>query len=124
MFRTTDILLIAAMVSAAAFTYTTKHAAEAELAKLRRIEQAIRFEEETIDVLKADWSVLTQPSRLQRLADAFRSELHLVPLEPHQIAEITELPMQPIQIEDPVSELLGGMADSGVDGTTTGGVSQ
>ena len=68
MFRTSDIVLIAAMVAAAAFTYKTKHEAEDRQASLRKIEQQIRFEEDSIDLLKADWSLLTQPSRLQKLS--------------------------------------------------------
>jgi len=124
MFRTTDLVLIAVMVSAAAFTYTTKHAAEAELSKMRKLEAAIRFEEETIDVLKADWSLLTQPSRLQRLAETYQSELQLVPVESYQIADIDDLPIRPVEIENFINENLGGMADSGIDATTTGGVVQ
>ena len=37
MFRTTDIVLIAAMVAGAAFTYHTKHQVEAQLAEVRKI---------------------------------------------------------------------------------------
>lgn len=119
MFRTTDIVLIAVMVSAAGFTYTTKHDAEAELAKVRKLEMAIRFEEETIDILKADWSLLTQPSRLQKLADQYYPELHLVEMQSHQIAEINQLPTRSMQVED----LLGGwVADAGVDEVTTGSI--
>ena len=118
------MVLIAVMVSAAAFTYTTKHGAEAELSKLRRLEAAIRFEEETIDVLKADWSLLTQPSRLQRLADVYHEDLQLVPLEAHQIANITELPEPRLRIEDLMNEGLDEIAAGGVDGVTTSGVTQ
>lgn len=118
------MVLIAVMVSAAAFTYTTKHAAEAELRKLRRIEAAIRFEEETIDVLKADWSLLTQPARLQRLAEAYHEELGLVPVEAHQIADMNDLPAQRLRIEDIVDGESGTMAGGGVDGVTTSGVAR
>lgn len=118
------MVLVAVMVSAAAFTYVTKHDAEAELGKLRKLEAAIRFEEESIDVLRADWSLLKQPARLQRLSDVYHSELHLVPLEAHQIADIDDLPMPPVRIEDLSNGQLGGMADSGVDAVTTGGVVQ
>lgn len=120
MFRTTDIVLIAVMVSAAGFTYMTKHGAEAELSKVRRLEAAIRFEEESIDVLKADWSLLTQPSRLQKLADTFHAELMLEPVQAQQIAEISELPPRPAAV-DPSDEAVAGR---GVDGTTTGGIGQ
>jgi hypothetical protein len=122
MFRTTDMVLIVVMVCAAGFTYTTKHDAEAELSKLRKLEAAIRFEEETIDVLKADWSLLTQPARLQKLAEAYRDELHLVPVEAHQIGRLDELPARPLRIEDIVAEeaMAGGMPD----GVTTGSIGQ
>ena len=127
MFRTTDMVLIAVMVSAAAFTYVTKHAAEAELSELRRLEAEIRFEEETIDVLKADWSLLKQPARLQRLADIYYSQLQLVPVEAHQIADIEDLPQRPLMIEDLLDRPIEGMAESGgvsVDDLLTGGIGQ
>ncbi len=116
------MVLIAVMVCAAGFTYTTKHDAEAEYSKLRKLEAAIRFEEETIDVLRADWSLLTQPARLQKLAETYKDELHLVPVEAHQIAKIEELPERPLSIEDIVGE--GEIAGRPVDGVTTGGIGQ
>ena len=130
MFRTSDIVLIAVMVAAAAFTYKTKHDAEDRQSMLRKIEQQIRFEEDTIDLLKADWSLLTQPSRLQKLAETFSTELELLPLEAHQIVGLDELPSKPLTIEDLSSQHLGGMADSaeaspGVqDDIVTGGIVQ
>ena len=124
MFRTSDIVLIAVMVSAAAFTYKTKHEAENRLAEVRKIEQQIKLERETIDVLKADWSLLTQPARLQRLAETYQTELQLQPVEARQIVGIEELPAKPLEIEDLSSQRLGGMADRGQGQTTTGGVVQ
>ncbi|MBL8575848.1 MAG: hypothetical protein JNK47_01360 [Mesorhizobium sp.] len=129
MFRTTDIVLIAAMVAAAAFTYKTKHEAENRQEVLSRIEQQIRFEEDTMDLLKADWSLLTQPARLQKLSETYQAELGLVPLEARQIVELGELPAKPLNIEDLSSQNLGGMADSnaispGQDKIVAGGVVQ
>lgn len=124
MFRTSDIVLIAVMVAAAAFTYKTKHEAEDKLSEVRKIEQQIRFEEDSIDLLKADWSLLTQPSRLQKLSEIYQSELKLQPVEAHQIVGLDELPSRPVEIEDLSSERLGGMAASGADQTVTGAVVQ
>jgi hypothetical protein len=124
-FRTTDIVLIAVMVAGAAFTYTTKHEAENRLAEVRNIERQIRFERDTIDVLKADWSLLTQPSRLQKLAEIYSSELQLAPIEAHQIVGLDELPMRPLEIEDIISsQPPGGMAEGGQDLMATGAVVQ
>ena len=122
MFRTTDIVLIAVMVAAAGFTYTTKHSAEAELSKLRKLEASIRFEEDTSDLLKADWSLMTQPARLQRLAEAYQDELKLFPVEAHQFSDINELPKRELRIADLFGAGLDGMASTGIDDTTTSGV--
>ena len=125
MFRTSDIVLIAIMVSAAAFTYKIKQDAEDRLATVRKIEQQIRFEEDTTDLLKADWSLLTQPSRLQKLSEIYQAELALLPVEAHQIVGLDELPSKPVEIEDFSSQRLGGMAESAApDPTVTGGVVQ
>ena len=124
LFRTSDIVLIAVMVSAAAFTYRTKHEAEDRLVALRKVEAEIRFEEDTIDLLKADWSLLTQPSRLQKLTEIYQDELGLAPLEARQIVGIEELPARPVDIEILPTPRLGGMAQGQTDKTTTGGVVQ
>ena len=124
MFRTTDIVLIAAMVAGAAFTYNTKHQVESQLAEVRKIEAAIRFEQDSMTVLRADWSLLTQPSRLQKLTELYQDQLVLVPLEAHQIVGIDELPARPVNIENLPTPRLGGMAQSEVDETVTGGVVQ
>ena len=124
MFRTSDIVLIAVMVSAAAFTYKTKHEAEDQLSTMRKIEAQIRFEEDSIDLLKADWSLLTQPSRLQKLAETYAAELELQPVEAHQIIGLDELPLRPMEIQDFSTQRLGGMAEGETDKTVTGAVVQ
>lgn len=124
MFRTVDVVLIAVMVSAAAFTYKTKHDAERQLAELKQIRADIRYEQDTIDVLEADWSLLTQPARLQRLSEVYNAELALQPVEAHQIVEIDELPAAPLRIEDILSENQERLADDAdaIDQQTTSGV--
>ncbi len=124
MFRKTDIVLIAVMVSAAAFTYKTKHDAERQLAELNRIRADIRYEQDTIDVLEADWSLLTQPHRLQQLSEIYREELALEPAEANQIVEISDLPAAPLRIEDILRQPQEGYANhsTGIDDTSTGGI--
>ena len=130
-FRTTDIVLIAVMVTAAAFTYKTKHDAENQLAELRKVQEQIRLEKDLIDVLRADWSLLTQPARLQRLAEQYQSELGLVPVEATQIGAFSELPPRPLQIEDVILREAGlemdpgaGLEAAGADQFATGGIGQ
>ncbi|RTM03689.1 MAG: hypothetical protein EKK31_18185 [Hyphomicrobiales bacterium] len=118
MFRTSDIVLIAVMVSAAALTYKTKREAEEQLAAVQKIQAQIRYEEDTIDLLKADWSLLTQPSRLQKLADVYKSQLGLEPVGAHQIGGLDDIPVKPVTIEDLSAQRLGGMADNAGNGPT------
>lgn len=123
-FRTADIVMIALMLAAAGFTYQVKHMAENRLDEVREIERQIQYEKDSIDVLRADWSLLTQPGRIQRLEEVYREQLELAPVEAHQIVRINELPARPLRIEDLTSEPLGGYAGGFTDGTTTGGVTR
>ncbi len=93
MLRTLDIILIVIMTAVAAVTYTIKHQAEEKLSEVRKIEAEIQLEKDTIDLLRADWALLTQPSRLQKLIANYQTELQLVPTEPTQLAQPVELPM-------------------------------
>lgn len=122
MFRTTDIVLIGVMVAGAAFTYNTKHRVETQLAEVRRIESHIRFEEDTLTILKAEWSLLTQPLRLQKLTDIYGEELELAPLDARQIVGIDELPAKPVEMEIVPSERVDGIAQGKTDKIKTGGV--
>ena len=130
MLRPFYLLLLVAMIGAATVTYQIKHHAEETLAEVRILQAEIRLEEQTLDLLKADWSLLTQPSRLQKLSQIYQAELALQPLEAHQVIGLDELPPKPLTIEDLSSQHLGGMADSGgaavvgQDEIVTGGVVQ
>ncbi|UDL89693.1 hypothetical protein LGH82_32405 [Mesorhizobium sp. PAMC28654] len=131
MFRTSDIVLIAVMVAAAALTYKTKREAEEQLASVQKIQQQIRYEEETIDLLKADWSLLTQPSRLQKLTELYKSQLALEPVSARQIVGLGDLPAKALDIQDILKARGDGMADNsnkapsgGKDPVVTGGIAQ
>lgn len=123
MFRTTDMVLIAVMLSAAAFTYKTKDDAENQLKSVKKIQADIRYEEDTIDLLKADWSLLTQPSRLQILSEAYQSELQLQLVDARQIVGLDALPVRPLTIEDLTRESPDLVAAT-PDQIVTGGIAQ
>ncbi|TCN29830.1 hypothetical protein [Sinorhizobium americanum] len=101
MLRTLDIVLIVIMTGAATVTYTIKHQAENKLEQVRRLDAAIKLEEDTIDLLKADWALLTQPNRLERLVGAFAADLQLVPTPSTQLARPEELPMLKADVPPP-----------------------
>ncbi len=90
------------MTAAATVTYTIKHRAENKLEEVRKLDVAIKLEEDTIDLLRADWALLTQPNRLERLVGAFGADLQLVPTPSTQLAQPQELPM--LKADLPVPE--------------------
>mgnify|MGYP001252662231 CR=1 FL=1 len=92
MLRTLDLVLIGAMIAAATVTYQIKHRAELKLEEVRRLQAEIRLQEDTIDLLKADWALLNQPARLERLIKEFSEQLQLEPIKPAQMARPDELP--------------------------------
>ncbi len=121
MLRTIDIILIAAMLVAATVTYKIKHDAEKQVVEIKKIQRQIAFEKDTINLLKADWSLMTQPNRLQRLADIYQAQLKLAPVDVTQIGLFDDLPMK--QADD-IEKLIGGSADlvASVDNLSTGSI--
>ena len=101
MFRTTDIALIAVMIGAAAVTYRIKQNAESELEHINKIKTQIRLEHDAINLLKADWSLLSQPRRLQKLVDLYQPQLNLQPTTAQQIVTLDQLPMRPVEMPNP-----------------------
>lgn len=119
MFRTSDIILIAVMVSAAAMTYKIKRDAEVQQVAVYKLQAQIRTEEDQIDLLKADWSLLTQPSRLQRLSENYKDQLGLQTADARQIVRLEELPEKPpLTIE----EIMADSAAPGVDKQKTASI--
>lgn len=121
MLRTIDFIIIGVMAAAAVLTFHVKYRAEEQLAEIKRLEAEIRLEEDTIDLLEADWSLLVQPGRLQELVDAHQEELGLGITEPHQMVLPEELPARVQDLPDPVRDMIADMADSE---TVTGSVAQ
>jgi hypothetical protein len=93
MFRTFDIVLFVIMTAAATVTYSIKHRADLKLEEVHRLDAEIKLEQETIDLLKADWALLKQPSRLERLVKVYSNDLQLVPTASTQMVKPQELPM-------------------------------
>ena len=71
--------------------YNGVYLAKAHERELQRLNAEIAKEGETIRVLKAEWSYLNQPERLQELA---RKHLALAPTNPNQIVVLASLPLR------------------------------
>ncbi|GIL01069.1 MAG: hypothetical protein BroJett030_09680 [Alphaproteobacteria bacterium] len=92
MLRTLDIAMIVALIAGATWTFKVKYDSEVALQELTRLERRLQIEREAIEILKADWSLLTSPDRLERLAARYRDDLRLEPARPEQVAGWGEVP--------------------------------
>ncbi|RUM24283.1 hypothetical protein EFQ99_15935 [Rhizobium vallis] len=111
MLKTFDLVLIGVMTAAAAVTYTIKHRAELKLEEVHRLEAEIKLEKDTIDLLKADWALQSQPNRLERLVKSYNDELQLQPTESTALVHAKELPMLKSEVPVPdVTEAKAGGA--------------
>ncbi len=126
MLRTFDIILIGLMIAAASITYKIKHDAEKQMNQVTKLERMISDERDTIDLLKADWSLLTQPNRLQKLVEAFQGQLDLQLVEANQIVSVNDLPQRKPVVFDSVEDLLleASAKDMKPDATLTGSVAK
>ncbi len=129
MFRTLDIVMIAIMTAAATLTYSIKHQADLKLEVVRKLDAEIKLEEDTIDLLRADWALLTQPNRLNALVKTFEADLKLVPTESTQLVRPEEMPMLRADLpqpdagkEDAVAKAI--MSAAGTDAIKTGSVAR
>ncbi len=95
MLRAINFLLVALMLAGAALVYDLKYEAERATNKVAKISHKIDVERDAIATLKAEWSLLNQPRRLQDLAERYHAYLELDPLEPTQIGTLDDIPFKP-----------------------------
>ena len=123
MFRRTDIAMIAAMIAVVTYTYSVKTGTKDIAEQLAAIQRETESEINAIDLLNADWEVLTAPKRIQSLVDVYQGDLKLVPTDAHRIIAIADIPMRPVvaEPETSIDDILAqyGEADAAL---TTGSI--
>lgn len=90
MIRFIAILGIASLVGLAAFVYRFKYESTALTRQSQQLVRDIKIEREAIAALRAQYSTLAKPSRLQGLSE--RHLKHLKPLTVAQLATPSEVP--------------------------------
>lgn len=114
MLRSIDVVMIAALVATAGYTFKVKHDAEKAVARVEQLETRIRLENEAIEILRADWSLLTSPARLELLAERYRKELGLDQATPRQTGAIDDAPPAEPQLPSVDGEHAAADAPDGV----------
>lgn len=125
MIRWFDAALIGAMVFAAMATFIVKYDAHRVADEIAALERRAEVERAAIELQEADWSLLSQPDRLQELVEAHEEALELRPVEADQFVRLDRLGAEldglaPESIEDAIAALSAGEDADGIDDVLTG----
>ena len=97
--RIVNVALVLAMIGGAVITYNLKHETEKAAARVARLHTNIAKEREAIAFLKAEWSMLSQPGRLQQLIARYQDHFRLEPFSANQVATLDEIPLRAVNVE-------------------------
>jgi hypothetical protein len=119
--RILNLAVIGALILAAAYVYRIKFDSTVQAEHLAKIRSEVRNERETIAALRAEWSELDNPARIEALAKRFQP---LKPIAPTQFDTLDQLPDRPPQLvppgsADPIASLIENLEEPA---TTTGSV--
>lgn len=97
--KTVLILGVFFCAGAAFWAYQTSGKSRAAQAELARIDADIRDEREQIEILRAEWAILTRPERLRYLVEQNFGNLELTQIRAENYGEPTEVPYVDLQIK-------------------------
>ena len=107
--RLLHLIVVAALVCAAAYVYKIKFDSTLQAERVAKLRSEIRRERDVIAALRAEWSQLDNPARIQALA---QRHLTLKPAEATQIDSFDRLPERPADAIPPNSiDPIGAMID-------------
>jgi hypothetical protein len=113
MLRILNIVVIAALVVPAAYVYKIKFEATLQAERVSKLRAETRRERDAIANLRAEWTQLDRPDRIQGLA---QRHLKLRPVEVAQFDALDKLPERPVQLvppgtADPIGAIIEIFAD-------------
>jgi hypothetical protein len=117
--RLLNLTLILLILASAGLTYNSKHEVEAAAAAVADLRIELSREKDALSLLKAEWSVLTQPARLQELVTLYATELGLEPFTPDRLVAIDDVPLRPM-IFGPSGSTTAMSGRATIDGIITG----
>ena len=111
--RLLHIVVLAALVLAAADVYKIKYESTLQAERVAKLRGELRREQDAIANLRAEWSKLDRPDRLQELA---QRHLPLKPVETRQFDALDKLPERPVELvppgtADPIGAVIETLAE-------------
>jgi len=116
MMRVVNTAAIMITLALAFALYHVKYETQAEERQIRDLKVDLAQEQDAIQVLRAEWSLLNQPERLEELVSR---HTQLAPLEPAQIVTMADLPARPrsapgMEADPSLGGYAGNVAGSGI----------
>ncbi|EJF81058.1 cell division protein FtsL [Bartonella doshiae] len=102
-FRTFDMILVMIMICMAGLTYKVKYDVQKQMSEVRRLEREIAAKKNMVSLLYAEWAVMIEPSRMQKLVNRYQKELGLEIIQPRQIVELEDIP---VRVYDSIEEVI------------------
>src|SRR5215213_11834059 len=111
--RVLHVVVLVGLVLAAADVYKIKYESTLQAERVAKLRGEVRREQDAIAMLRAEWSKLDRPDRIQELA---QRHLTLRPLEVRQYDTLDRLPARPVDIvppgtADPIGAIIETLAD-------------
>lgn len=88
MLRIFNVALVVVVIGCSFVLYSLEHASRKTERRIAELKQNIINERDTIKLLNAEWSLLTRPARLERLA---REHLKLQQMRPEQLVSQADI---------------------------------
>jgi hypothetical protein len=104
--RLLHILVIGVLILAASFVYKIKFDATLQAETVAKLRGELRHERDAIALLRAEWTKLQTPARLEALA---KRHLALQPVVSTQFDDFDRLPERPAPPEPVVKDPIGAM---------------
>jgi cell division protein FtsL len=108
MLRILNAIAIICLIGAAVLVYDVKYQSTYEAQKVARLNNQIRAEREKIAALRAEWSVLSAPARIQGLASRY---LGMKPVGVANIDDFASLPERFTVVGDPIGDIINALPD-------------
>ena len=107
--RFVHLIVVAALVAAAVGVYTIKFESTVRAEQVARLAAEIKRERDTIAALRAEWTLLDNPARIQALV---HRHLALKMLDPAQIEHLDSLPERPPMPAGPPADAIANIIDA------------
>lgn len=110
--RVLHALSLLILVGSAVAVYKVKYDTTYEVQRIAKLRSEIRGEQEKLALLRAEWTRLAAPQRIQELAVR---HLGMKPMEVARVSDLANLPEKPFKPEDgdPIGEFIETVTGEG-----------